>query len=128
MGFFMESSSFYPDFIVWVVDGNQQFIYFLDPKGILLGENHFNNLKIIWCKDSAPELGAKIQQDLARDKKGISVHISAFILSKTSFQDVTKRWGEGTGTSKEEFAKNRVLFIEDNKAYIGEIFENLPAK
>ena len=128
MGFFMESSSFYPDFIVWVVDGNQQFIYFLDPKGILLGENHFNNPKIIWCKDSAPELGAKIQQDLARDKKGISVHISAFILSKTSFQDVTKRWGEGTGTSKEEFAKNRVLFIEDNKAYIGEIFENLPAE
>lgn len=110
---------------MWVVDGSQQFIYFLDPKGILLGENHFNNPKIIWCRDSAPELGAKIQQDLARDKKGVSVQVSAFILSKTSFQDVTKRWGEGKGTSKEEFARNQVLFIENNKEYIGKIFENL---
>jgi hypothetical protein len=43
----MESSSFYPDFILWVVDKNKQHIYFLDPKGILLGDNHFNNPKIL---------------------------------------------------------------------------------
>jgi len=54
IGFFMESSSFYPDFILWVVDKNKQYIYFLDPKGILLGDNHFNNPKVLWCKESAP--------------------------------------------------------------------------
>lgn len=125
IGFFMESSSFYPDFILWVIDGNRQFIYFLDPKGILLGDNHFNNPKILWCKESAPELGVKIQKDLDKDKKGIDVSVSAFILSKTSFSEVRDRWGEGTGTTKDDFAKNNVLFIENSKEYLTRIFENL---
>jgi len=125
IGFFMESSTFYPDFILWVVDKKKQYIYFLDPKGILLGDNHFNNPKILWCKESAPELGQKIQQELTKDKKDISVSISAFILSYTSFNEVRDRWGEGTGTSKEDFAKNNVLFIENNKDYLIRIFKNL---
>jgi hypothetical protein len=125
IGFFMESSSFYPDFILWVIDGNKQFIYFLDPKGILLGDNHFNNPKILWCKETAPELGVKIKKDLSKDKNEIDVSVSAFILSKTSFSEVRDRWGEGTGTTKDDFAKNNVLFIENNKEYLTKIFENL---
>ncbi len=125
IGFFMESSSCYPDFILWVVDGKRQHIYFLDPKGILLGNNHFNNPKILWCKESAPELGMKIQKDLDKDKKDISVSVSAFILSKTSFDEVRDRWGEGTGTTKNDFARNNVLFIENNKDYMSKIFDNL---
>lgn len=125
IGFFMESSSFYPDFILWVVDENKQHIYFLDPKGILLGDNHFNNPKILWCKESAPELGQKIQQELTKDKKDISVSVSAFILSYTAFNKVRDRWGEGTGTTKEDFANNNVLFIENNKDYLIKIFKNL---
>ena len=125
IGFFMESSSFYPDFILWIVDGKMQYIYFLDPKGILLGDNHFNNPKILWCKESAPELGNKIQKELDKDKKDISVSVSAFILSKTSFDEVRDRWGEGTGTTKNDFARNNVLFIENNKEYMSKIFDNL---
>ncbi len=125
IGFFMESSSFYPDFILWVVDQNMQHIYFLDPKGILLGDNHFNNPKILWCKESAPELGQKIQQELTKDKKDILVSVSAFILSNTAYNEVAERWGAGTGTTKEDFADNHVLFIEYNKDYLFKIFENL---
>ncbi len=125
MGFFMESSSFYPDFIVWVVDDKRQHIYFLDPKGILLGDNHFNNPKILWCKQTAPELGKKIQQELHKDEKDISVSVSAFILSHTSFNEVRDRWGEGSGTSKEDFADNNVLFIEENLDFLFRIFSNL---
>ncbi len=125
IGFFMESSSFYPDFILWVVDGNNQHIYFLDPKGILLGDNHFNNPKILWCKEAAPELGNKIQLDLKKDKKDVNVSISAFILSNTPYEKVRTRWGEGEGTTKEEFAENKVLFIEENKEYLNYIFASL---
>jgi hypothetical protein len=39
IGFFMDSSSFYPDFIVWVIDKKSQYIYFLDPKGDYSGLN-----------------------------------------------------------------------------------------
>lgn len=125
VGFFMESSSFYPDFILWVLDGSKQYIYFLDPKGLLLGDNHFNNPKIIWCRETAPELGKKIQEDLARDKKDIQVVVSAFILSKTSYIDVKKRWGEGAGTTKEEFSENNVVFLNPDKNYLNTIFANL---
>lgn len=125
IGFFMESSSFYPDFILWAVDKNKQHIYFLDPKGILHGDNHFNNPKILWCKESAPELGQKIQEELIKDKTDITVDVSAFILSDTEFNDVRDRWGEGSGTTKEDFAKNNVLFIDNNKDYLIRIFKNL---
>ncbi len=73
IGFFMESSSFYPDFILWVVEKKKQYIYFIDPKGILLGDNHFNNSKILWCRESAPEIGKKIQEELNKDKKDINL-------------------------------------------------------
>ena len=124
IGFFMESSSFYPDFILWVVDGNKQYIYFLDPKGILMGDNHFNNPKILWCKNDVSSLEAKIHADLKRDKKDIEVKISAFILSITEFEKVRKKWGDGSGTTEEKFAENKVLFIENNKEYLAKIFEN----
>lgn len=124
MGFFMESAAFYPDFILWVVDGTRQYIYFLDPKGILLGETHFNNPKILWCRDDVKVLETKIQEDLNRDKKNIQIHISAFILSVTPLQEVAKKWGEGVGTTREQFAENKVLFIDSDKAYLAKIFEN----
>jgi hypothetical protein len=124
IGFFMESSSFYPDFILWVIDGKKQHIYFLDPKGILLGDNNFNNSKILWCRESAPELGKAIQKELEKDEKDIQVEISAFILSNTDFNSVRDRWSEGSGTEKEDFTKNNVLFIEDNKEYLSKIFSD----
>lgn len=121
IGFFMDSSSFYPDFIVWVLEGNKQYIYFLDPKGILLGETHFNNPKVLWCKEYAATLEKKIQSDLEKDKKEINVQISAFILSVTPYEKVRKNWGEGKVT-KEEFEKNHIFFIENNKEYLQKLF------
>jgi hypothetical protein len=96
IGFFMDSSSFYPDFILWVVDGRKQYIYFLDPKGILLGDNHFNNPKILWCKEDVKTLEVKVQKDLERDKNEVEVSISGFILSATPFEKVRKSWGDGS--------------------------------
>jgi hypothetical protein len=46
-------------------------------------------------------------------------------LSYTAFNEVRDRWGEGTGTTKEDFANNNVLFIENNKDYLLRIFKNL---
>jgi len=123
-GFFMESSSFYPDFIIWVVDGLKQYIYFLDPKGIMLGETHFNNPKVLWCKNDVRELELKIQADLASNNTGITFSISAYILSITPFEKVTKIWSDG-GVKREDFSENRILFMENNKEYLNEIFSNI---
>jgi hypothetical protein len=124
IGFFMESSSFYPDFIVWVIDGKDQYIYFVDPKGILLGETHFNNPKVLWCKEDVAVLEGKIQADLLKNKQNFHVRITAFILSVTPYENVRKVWGDGK-VKKEEFKKNKILFQENDKAYLNEIFGNL---
>jgi hypothetical protein len=124
-GFFMESSSFYPDFIIWVVDGVNQYIYFLDPKGILLGETHFNNPKVLWCRDDVRELEQKIREDLEKNSTGINAIISAYILSITPFDKVSGIWSDG-GVKREDFSRNRILFIENDKGYLKEIFSNLP--
>ncbi len=125
IGFFMESSSFYPDFILWVIDGDKQHVYFLDPKGILQGDTNFNNPKILWCKDQVPVLESKINKDLKADGKSTSVQIEAFILSVTPFAKLQTVWGEGSGTTKQEFGDNKVLFLEENKDYLSQLFGNL---
>ena len=124
VGFFMESSSFYPDFILWIVDGNKQHIFFLDPKGILLGDTNFNNSKVLWCKNNVFELEKKIKSDLVKNNSEISVSISAYILSVTSFDKVRKVWSNGNVT-QEDFTNNKILFIKNNKAYLEKIFENI---
>lgn len=124
IGFFMDSSSFYPDFILWVVDDKKQHIYFLDPKGILIGETHFNNHKVLWCNNDVSTLEAKIQADLQKDNKDLEVYISAFILSVTPFEEVRKVWSDGKVTRK-MFTENKILFIEKNKDYLNIVFENL---
>lgn len=62
---------------------------------------------------------------MTKDEKEISVSVSAYILSYSAFNEVRDRWGDGTGTTKEDFAKNNVLFIENNKEYLFRIFKNL---
>ncbi len=125
LGFFMESSTFYPDFILWVVNGRKQYIYFLDPKGLLQGDTNFNNSKILWCKNHIPVLQEKINQDLKKDKTDIQVEINGFILSVTNFTKLQSVWGEGKGTTLEEFEDNHVLFISENLEYLKGVFRNL---
>jgi len=75
-------------------------------------------------QDLRSYVSTKIQSDLDKDKKEIEVDISAFILSVTPFSKVQKVWSDGKVT-KDEFAKNNVLFIEKNKEYLSSIFKNL---
>lgn len=117
VGFFIESSSFYPDFIIWIVEKNQQTIYFLDPKGIRETKN-FNNPKVIFCRDQIGDIEDKINKDLRKDQLSLHVSMQAYILSVTPFRDVCNEWAAGQGTTKEEFASNKILFIEDDLSYL----------
>ena len=121
IGFFIESSSFYPDFIIWIVEDKKQHILFVDPKGIRETRN-FNNSKVIFCRDQVKDLEVKINKDLETDKLDLSVNVSAFILSVTKYSDVKKIWGS-SGATREEFEENKILFIEDNLEYLGKMFE-----
>ena len=120
LGFFIESSSFFPDFIVWVLEPNKQHIYFIDPKGIRETRN-FNNPKVIFCREQTADLEQKINHDLKKNGVDLTVSISAWILSVTPFKEIHSIWG-ANGATRAEFTDNHILFIEDNAQYLASIF------
>ncbi|MDA3898552.1 MAG: DEAD/DEAH box helicase family protein [Desulfobacteraceae bacterium] len=123
IGFFIKSSSFFPDFILWIVEKKKQYIYFLDPKGIRETRN-FTNSKVIFCREQVVDLEKKINDDLMADGRDLTVSISAYILSVTKFTEIVPIWGE-KGASKEAFTENKILFIDDDKVYLNQLFKNL---
>lgn len=120
MGFFIESSSFYPDFMIWIIEPGHQHICFIDPKGIRETRN-FNNPKVIFYRDQVKDLEKKINQDLKQNEAELTVSIDAWILSVTPFKDICSVWG-ANGATRDEFTANHIVFIEDNTQYLSAIF------
>ena len=110
IGFF-EAGNFYPDFILWLLAGGQQYVSFVDPKGL-------RNLKGPDDPKIAFHKTIKIiESDLrARDP---SVTLNSFILSNTRLPEIA--WWQG-GMTKEQFEERHVLFQqEDRGIYIGKL-------
>jgi len=104
IGFF-EAGNFYPDFMLWIVDGKTQRINFIDPKGLrnLQGRN---DPKISFCR-TIKDLQARLGDP--------NVILNSFIVSNTPY-DAVSWWSDGL--SREEFADNHVFFMEDRIAYL----------
>jgi hypothetical protein len=111
IGFF-ERATFYPDFILWIKQGDQQQIVFIDPKGIRnLG--NFGDEKIrlhITIKD--------IQARLAQP----NVSLDSFIISVSKFADIQRTFGDGRHTPA-DFTAHHVLFQMEN--YVEDMFKIL---
>ena len=108
IGFF-EASGFYPDFILWVNDGEHQHVTFIDPKGI-------RNLGGL--QDSKIQLYKTLKEEVEPTLHDSDITIDSYILSNTAYQDV-KIWG-----TRPEFSENHVLFDEDDK-YIETLFKRI---
>ena len=81
IGFF-DASGFYPDFIVWLIIGEHQYVSFVDPKGIS-HINGFSNPKIALHKVIREEIEPKLNDS--------DISLSSFIISNTPFTAV-KHW------------------------------------
>jgi hypothetical protein len=123
VGFFIESSSFYPDFILWIVEGKMQRILFLDPKGIR-NMGNFMDDKIIFCSKIIQDINLSIRQKINAEKLDMDVTLDAYILSVTEYISVKRQWGDSRD-SEEDFQNNHVLFIDESKAYLNVLFEDL---
>ena len=108
IGFF-EASGFYPDFILWVNDGEHQHVTFIDPKGI-------RNLKGL--QDPKIQLYKTLKEEVEPTLHDADITLDSYILSNTAYQDV-KFWGKCS-----EFSENHVLFDEDEK-YIETLFKRI---
>ncbi len=109
VGFFAETNNFYPDFILWVVNGKKQNIVFIDPKGLV----HAPGEKIpkIEVRNTLKEIETKL------NKKNFG--LTSFIVAGES-SSFTKIKGLGDMKTKEDFENNHVVFQED-KDYVKKI-------
>ena len=117
IGFF-EAGNFFPDFILWVLDGGRQHVIFVDPKGILRCEG-MEDPKLRFfetIKDIERKLAVK---DAVR---GAKTSLHSFVVSNTPMGSV--RWWKPELASWQDFAERHVLFQKEPSVnYISEIFE-----
>ena len=108
MGFF-EAGNFYPDFILWLVEGENQRIKFVDPKGIRnLGPN-----------DPKMQFYQTIKEIEQRLGDG-TVRLESWIVSVTPFYLIGGFWG----MDKPQLRERHVVFQEEDKdTYIRTILE-----
>lgn len=119
VGFF-EAGNFFPDFILWVLEGSKQKIIFIDPKGILRCEG-IEDPKLKFFK-TVKELEVKMRE------KGLQyanrVEMYSFIVSNTPLSKV--RWWTADLNTIDDFATRNVLFqYEDRATYIERIFSTV---
>ncbi|MFN6983108.1 MAG: hypothetical protein ACK4NU_14440, partial [Brevundimonas sp.] len=112
VGFQLQWSGFYPDFIMWIKKEEKQTLAFIDPKG-LEHTKGLNDEKITFAKEIK-----EIEQKLGEN----NVRLESFIISKTPYNDLIK--GLTNPPQKDEYIKNHVLFLDD-KDWAEELFKLL---
>lgn len=98
VGFF-EAGNFYPDFIVWRIDGDKQRITFVDPKGIR---------QLSWANEPKLEFYKSIR-DIETRIGDPNVSLRSFIVSVTPAAEMTLHWA----VTPEQMAARNILFDED---------------
>ncbi len=111
LGFFIEGN-FYPDFMMWIIDADRQYISFIDPKGI---------------RNSNPEDDNKLNfskkiKDIEKELKDVNITLNSFILSNTPLGKIRELH---TDLTYEFFEAKNVLFQERKEFYIGQMFDKV---
>lgn len=110
VGFF-EERGFYPDFILWVLDGASQRIVFIEPHGMLHAKAYIHDEKAR-LHERLPQLAKEIGKRSGRT----DVSLDAFIVSATSYDDLYQHYDDGTW-DRAEFAAKHILFRERGPDY-----------
>lgn len=117
VGFF-EEGNFYPDFIMWIIDDEKEYITFIDPKG----------MRNVGLDSSKVMLHKKIKEYealLNLNNTGKPVILNSFILSVTSIHELSMIFNDIT----EEKCENRNVFFlkekEDNIYTINSIIDKI---
>ena len=105
IGFF-EACNFYPDFILWVNEGERQHVTFIDPKGI-------RNLKGI--NDPKIQLYNLLKTEVEPSLGDVNITLDSYIISNTAYDKV-----EFLGDYP-DFKENHVIFQTED-TYMDELF------
>jgi hypothetical protein len=119
LGFF-QAANFFPDFLLWVQEGQSQHLAFVDPKGL----HHFDpaDPKVQFATRDVPRL----QQIIEQQSPDLLLH--AFILSNTPFASLGWSRGARQIMSKAEVEQLGVLFmVDDTVEYIDTLMTTIGA-
>lgn len=107
---FALAGSFYPDFLLWIVDkvSGQQWLTFIDPKGI-------RNMSLNHPKFGLQGEVKKLEQELQS-----SINLNAFILSITKQQDLINV----ADIDRQVFEDKHILFMDDAH-YLAKMFRRI---
>ena len=110
VGFF-EAGNFHPDFILWLLVGDLQYVIFVDPKGI-------RNISWTDAKVQFYATIKEIEQRLGDPK----VKLESFIVSNTSSYTMRMQWG----IDKFQMEACHILFQEEDKdSYVKAMLEGV---
>jgi len=113
IGFFeaSEGEAFYPDFIFWIIQGEQQWITFIDPHG-MRNTRGLSDPKIR-LYEQLREWEPKLQAQ-CRDWK---VHLTSFIIAPSSYEELAcTSWVRDY--KKETFEQHHVVFQDQGLLYV----------
>ncbi len=111
---FYENEGFYPDFILWILQGVKQRIVFIEPHGMVHEAINQHNSKLTLFKRL---------RNLSYERfRGEHVQMDSFVISRTDFQVLRRR----EGIDKKEFAEKwHILFRNPaDPIYLSPIFQD----
>lgn len=112
IGFF-EANNFFPDFILWLVVGDKQYVSFIDPKGLR---------QIQGLADPKIQLHKLIKTTIQPKLNDLNIELNSFIISNTPYNQLTHWKGQ---ESMEGFNSNHVFFQREQRPlYIQKIIES----
>ena len=113
IGFF-EANNFFPDFILWLVDGDKQYVSFIDPKGLR---------QIQGFSDSKIQLHKTIKTVIEPRLNDPNIELNSYIISNTPYNQLSHWKGQD---SIDDFNSQHVLFQKDQKnGYIEKMVSSL---
>jgi len=110
IGFF-DDAGFYPDFILWLITGEKQYITFIDPHG--MGRESISSMKVSLYKRLKNEIEPALTQP--------HVKLTSFIISPTRYLDLPDR-----SAPIEKWNSEHVFFMEDEgDKYFEKMFDKI---
>jgi hypothetical protein len=106
IGFF-QTAGFYPDFLLWLTQGEKQVLAFVDPKGLV----QWNEEKV------------KLLETIAGLSSKVNVPMCAFIATPTKIESIPVQNVEAR--EKQAYLEKRNIFLQEDKGYIRKIINSI---
>ncbi|WNL39811.1 DEAD/DEAH box helicase family protein [Halomonas sp. PAMB 3232] len=122
VGVFIDGG-FKPDFILWLVKGNQQKVIFIDPKG--LRHHKPEDPKVCFY-----ETIKAVEADLRKTANSSSnIELYAFLISETHSSHLISEWKDedGNPVTRELMESWNILFREEDERYIEKLLTHVNA-